>query len=170
VQAGFNLTTILQRPETIIQLLSVGIPLAGVVGAAAAGSAAFTGALMHYLQDQQRPWRVWGVIAGTAALVMALGFIILAGIFAGDSQPLQAAAAGFLIGLVLAATAALPLRQATAVRLGFSILAGCAIFVAAWAAGLIFNNGPAWWLLLMGGMSGAGFFWGLDQEKFNNMG
>lgn len=160
---GFNLTTLVQRPQTIIQLMSVGLPLAGVVGALVAGSAAFTGSVVHHLQDYKRPWYVWGVTVLTAGVMMAVGMVLLAAIFAGELQAARTALAGLLVGLVLAGAAALPWSGATAVRLGLAIGAGTAVFLAAEAAGLIFTEGPNLWLFISGGMAGAGFYWGLSR-------
>lgn len=164
LSGGYNLITILQLPETIIQLLSVGMPLAGVVGAAAAGSAAFNGAVDHYLADRQRPWRIWAVITLTSAVVLSLGFVILALVFSGESNLVRSAAAGFVIGLVLAGAGALPWRQQTAVRLALAVAAGSAVFALAWLVGLIFASGSVLWLLLVGGVAGAGFYWALGAS------
>jgi hypothetical protein len=96
--------------------------------------------------------------------VMGLGFVLMAQIFSGSVQPARTVAAGLLIGLGLAGGASLPLRLPQAPRLALAVAIGMASFVLAWWLGLIFNK-HFWALLWMGGVGGAGFFWGLAPNQ-----
>ena len=89
-------------------------------------------------------------------IIVALGQI-----FSGALEPVRTIAAGLLIGLGLAWPAAIPLRLGWPLRLGLAMLVGMTTFVLAWALGLIFNH-SFWWLLVMGGVGGAGFFWAFN--------
>jgi hypothetical protein len=144
--------------------MSVGIPLAGVLGMVAAGAGAFVGAILRSLGDRERPLRSWGAMMAVCTVLMGLGFVLLGQIFSGVVQPARTAAAGLLIGLGLSGGASLPLELPWAVRLALALAAGVAAFVLAWALGLIFNH-SFWWLLWMGGAGGAGFFWGLNPDR-----
>jgi hypothetical protein len=151
--------------QTVVSAMSVGVPLAGVIGMLAAGSGGFAGAVARALQDRERPWRRWLIVTGTSAAVLGLGFLLLAYVFgaAGGVRPLRSVLAGAVIGLGLAGAATAPLELAAPLRLGLATLAGVAAFVLAWALGLIFNY-TFWWLLLMGIPGSAGFFWGLNPS------
>ncbi len=148
------------RLSTMISAMSMGIPLAGVLGGLVAGSGAFVGVVMRALADREKPWRLWAVVTAVSMLIMGLGFVLLGQIFSGTPQPVRSLAAGMLIGLGLTGLAAMPWRWASPLRLGLAALAGIIAFVAAWGFGLLFNR-SFWWLLIMGGIGGIGFAWGL---------
>jgi len=149
--------------QTIVSAMSVGVPLAGLIGMLAAGSGGFAGVVLRNLQDRERPWRTWLAITATSGVVLGLGFILLASVFGafGQVRPLRSMLAGMVIGLGLAGAATAPLRLATVPRLGLATVAGVAAFVLAWSLRLIFNY-TFWWLFLMGVPGSAGFFWGLN--------
>jgi hypothetical protein len=149
--------------QAVVSAMSVGIPLAGALGVLAAGFGALVGITLRSLQDREQPLHAWAVVTVTSAAMMGLGFVLLGQIFRGVVQPARTIAAGLLIGLGLAGAVTAPLELSRPLRLGLAMLAGMAAFVLAWALGLIFNE-SFWWLLLMGGVGGAGFFWGLNPD------
>jgi hypothetical protein len=152
--------------QVILSVMTGGIPLAGVVGAFSGGSSAFFGAWLESVQDQPRPALAWLVRTVAGALAMGMGFVFLAYIFsaAGQARPLRSLAAGILIGLGLAGSAALPLKLKPLARLLLCVLGGSAAFVLAWVLGWIFSH-IFWWLLMMGAIGGVGYFWGIYQPE-----
>jgi hypothetical protein len=163
------------RWQAIISLMSVGVPLAGLIGMLAAGSGSFVGVVLRSLQDREWPWRTWLATTVTCALALGLGFILMASVFSpfGEARPLRSLLAGTMIGLGLAGAATVPWKWkgklATPLRLSLATAAGIAAFVLAGFLGLIFDHN-LWWLLLMGIPGSAGFFWGLNPSLRNKPG
>ncbi len=150
--------------QAAIGAMSVGVPLAGVIGALAAGAAAFARAVLSSVEDRPRPRRAWALAIAVGAAVMGIGFVFLGAIFAGTLQIARAIAAGALIGGCLTAAAALPDRLPPLARPLLASAVGIAGFVLAWRLGLLFNQ-VFWWLLAMGAMGGLGFWWGLEERS-----
>ncbi len=150
--------------QTAIGAMSVGVPLAGIIGALAAGGAAFARAVLSSLEDRPRPRRAWALATAVGAAAMAAGFVFLGAIFAGTLQIARTIAAGALIGGCLTAAAALPDRLPSLARPLFASVVGIAGFVLAWRLGLLFNQ-VFWWLLAMGATGGLGFWWGLEERS-----
>lgn len=150
--------------QAAVSAMSVGIPLAGVLGMVAAGAGAFVGAIVRSLGDCERPLRTWGAMTAVGMVLMGLGFVLLGQIFSGVVQPARTVAAGLLIGFGLSGGSSIPLKLPWALRLALALAAGVAAFVLAWALGLIFNHN-FWWLLWMGAVGGTGFLWGLNPAR-----
>jgi hypothetical protein len=150
-------------PRLLITLLSAGIPIAGVVGALAAGGAAFAGAVWQTLQDRPQPWATWGVKTGVGILLLGIGLLFPGTIIAGNSNMLQIFITGALLGLGLIGPTVLPLDQPRLIRLAIGLGGSVAAFLLAGSLGLI-SNAPIGWLLIMGLVSGFGFFWGLAEK------
>jgi hypothetical protein len=151
--------------RALIQLVSVGIPVAGVMGALVAGSGAFAWAILRDLGDREGRWRIWAIMTPLSAVVMGLSLLLYTYVFSGQPQPLRSMLAGLLIGLGLVGTATAPLKVPRLLGLGLAALAGIVAFGLAWYLGLIFNRSSFWWLLIMGGASGIGFFLGLNPGR-----
>lgn len=151
--------------QTIVSAMSVGVPLAGVIGMVAAGSGSFVRVVLRRLQDRERRWRSWLAVTVTCAVVLGLGFMFMASVVGtfGKVRPFHSMLTGIMIGLGLAGVATLPLKLTMPLRLGLATVAGVAAFVLAWRLGLIFNYN-FWWLLAMGVPGSAGFFWGLNSR------
>lgn len=150
--------------QAVVAAMSVGVPLAGVLGMLAAGLGALARVALRSLQDVECPWRSWAVVTVTGMAVMGLGFVLMAQIFSGSVQPARTVGAGLLIGLGVAGGAALPLRLPRVLRLALAVVIGMASFVLVWRLGLIYNR-HSWSLLWMGAVGGAGFFWGLEPSQ-----
>jgi hypothetical protein len=151
--------------QALARLMSVGMPVAGVMGVLGAGSAAFAGAALRSLADREVRWRTWAATTLAGGIGLGLAFLLFASVFLGQPQPLRSLAAGLLVGLGLAGAATAPLRAPKLLRLGLAALAGMAAFGLAWGLGLIFNRSSFAWLLLMGGASGVGFCLGLNPGR-----
>ena len=162
---GFALETILQDIVTILQLLTAGIPLAGVVGIVSAGVSAFGVAVLGSLQDEARPWFNWGVQTIIGAALMGAGFIFLTLIFRGTPNPLSAISAGLILGVGLIGSGSLPLvKQSIWLGLGLAIVISISAFFLVDQLDLV-NAERFWWNILMGGFSGAGLFWGFRETR-----
>jgi hypothetical protein len=149
----------------LARLMSIGIPVAGVMGVFGAGSAAFAGAALRSLADREERWRTWAAATLAGGIGLGLAFLLFSSVFLGQPQPLRSMAAGLLVGLGLTGVATAPLRAPRLLRLGLAALAGMAAFGLAWSMGLIFNRSSFAWLLLMGGASGVGFCLGLNPGR-----
>lgn len=149
--------------QAAIGAMSVGVPLAGIIGALAAGGAAFVRAVLRSLEDRTRPRRAWALTTVASAIVMGAGFVFLGAIFAGALQVARTFAAGVLIGGCLTAAAVLSDRLPPLARPLLASAVGIVGFVLAWRLGLLFNQ-VFWWLLAMGAASGLGFWWGLEER------
>lgn len=146
------------RPETIRELLLLALLVYGPLGAFSAGTAAFIGAVLRWLQDADQPWRDWAVISSVAAV--SLGFVYA--VVSGGQAATQAI--GFLmISFVVAGTAALPLRVFWPWRLLLTILASV---ISLWIAITwhlnIFSDTPEPWGILVFGFMGVGLFIALN--------
>ncbi len=165
---GFTLQLLLQNLDSILFGISVGIPNAGLIGALAGGVTAFAGAVARSLSDKIIKERIWLVQIAAGALSTCLGWLIFAFVMPPKGVDLgQTLSAGFVLGALLAAGAAIPFPPARIVRLLLSLLAGVTAFVLLGALSLIYNAVP-WWLIVMGLVAGAGFYWGMNPEKMND--
>ncbi|NUM48280.1 MAG: SIR2 family protein, partial [Anaerolineales bacterium] len=146
----------------ILGLIYFGIAMAGVLGATVGASTATNQAVFRYILDEERPFARW--LSGTtvSAVVMALSFLFLSGIFAGEPRVGLALAAGALIGAGLTAPAIAPLRVGRGIRLGLSALSGVIVFLI--ANQLLFNQAIIWGAL-MGLAGGIGFFLAFNWKK-----
>lgn len=149
--------------RTAVQLMSLGFPLAGLIGALVGGSSGFAGSVLHALADRERRWLRWAIINLTGATAMGLGLMLLAYVSAGTPRPLRSLAAGALVGLVLTGVAVLPVRWPAVLRWALGIVSGMGIFLLVWWLGLLF--GRLGWLLLMGGAAGLGMALGLGPVR-----
>jgi type II secretory pathway predicted ATPase ExeA len=140
-----------------IQLMSLGIPLAGLLGAMTAGVAVFVREARRALADDDRPWHVWGMAAAAAGVAGGLGFVLLSYVLAGAARPGRAFAGGALIGAGLVGMAMAPVKIANWGRLILVVLGGIALFFLASRLGLIFVQRAFWWPIVIGGTSGLGF-------------
>ncbi len=170
---GFTLANLLQNFQTMLFSISVGIPIMGLIGALAAGAIAFGGALALYLPDSAESRRNSLVQIGIGALAMSLGWLLFAIVMPGKLLIWKTLAAGLLLGAFLAAGAIVPwpkARPPRPLRLLLAMLAGVAAFVLLGALSLVYNA-VFWWLIVMGLVAGAGFFWGLNpsEEIQNNI-
>ncbi len=95
---------------------------------------------------------------------MSLGWLIFAIVMPGDVRLWQTLAAGLLLGALLAAGATIPFARLRILRLALSLLAGVVAFVLLGLLSLIYNA-IFWWLVVMGLVAGAGFFWALNPEE-----
>jgi hypothetical protein len=142
----------------------LGLSLAGVLGALAAGGGALARATLRALQDGERPLRTWAVTSVISALFFSLGLALVGYVSqaVGDSPRTgQTLLTGLLIGAVVAGTATLPTRLPWPVRLALTAAAGIAVFLLAGFLELL-SVASNWWLALMGGAGGVGFFWALN--------
>jgi hypothetical protein len=154
------------RWQAVVSLMSLGIPLAGVIGILAVGGGAFVGVALRSLQDRELPLRTWAVTTLVSAGLFSLGLLFLGAISFGNLSSGRTVAAGLLIGLGLAGVATAPLKLAGPLRLGLAALVGIAMFVLVGRLGLFFNR-SSWWLLVMGGASGMGFSLGLSHSRLD---
>lgn len=161
---GFSLSLLGQRFESILFGVSSGIPVMGVIGAAATAVTAAAGAILTSLEDRRNPRRTWAVQSGAGTLALALLWLLFAFVFPGETVAWRTLATGGLIGLGLFGVATAPLPVAGAVRLGLGALVGAAVLYLAYAFGLIFV-GVVWWVVWMGAISGLGVAWGLPPIK-----
>jgi hypothetical protein len=91
---------------------------------------------------------------------MGLGFSLLASIFIADEQPFQAAGGGLLIGFAVIGVVLAPLKISTILRGLLAVGVGIGTFLIAWVLGWLFVP-AAWWMIVMGAVAGAGFYFGL---------
>jgi|GEM_PF-951847 len=161
---GFTLPLLSQRLDSILFGISAGIPIMGLIGALAGGAIAFAGAAARYLPDTIKTRQVWLIQTGAGAAAMALGWLIFAIIMPGDVRIWQTLAAGILLGAVLAAGVTIPYPLPWAARIAVSLLAGVGVFILLAALSLIFNA-VFWWLIVMGLVAGARFFWGMNPRE-----
>jgi hypothetical protein len=161
---GFTLANLSQNFQTMLFSISVGIPIMGLIGGLAAGAIAFGGALALYLPDRADSRRNKLVQIGIGALAMSLGWLLFAIVMPGKLLLWRTLAAGLLLGALLAAGAISPWPKARPpgpVGLLLAMLAGVAAFVLLGALSLVYNA-VFWWLIVMGLVAGAGFYWGLN--------
>lgn len=146
----------------ILGLIYFGVAVAGVLGAAAGAITAANQAIFRYILDGERPLARW--LSGTLLCtgVMALNFLFLSGIFAGEPRVGPALAAGALIGAGLAAPVIAPLRMGRGIRLGVSALSGGIVFLL--ANQLLFQQAMLW-AVLMGLAGGTGFFLAFNWRR-----
>ena len=161
---GFTLPLLLQRLDSILFGVSAGIPIMGLIGGLAGGVTALGGAIARYLPDQAEEQRIWLVQIGAGAAAMSLGWLLFAIVMPGDVRLWQTLSAGLLLGALLAAGATPPFPWRRAPRLALSILASVAAFILLGSLSLIYNA-VFWWLIVMGLVAGAGFFWGLNPNE-----
>ena len=166
---GFTLPLLLQRLDSILFGISAGIPIMGLIGGLAGGVTALAGAVVRHLSDRADAHRVWLVQTGAGAAAMSLGWLIFAIVMPGDVQLWQTLVAGALLGGLLTAGATIPFLSSSLARPVLSLLAGLIAFVLLGALALVYNA-VFWWLIIMGLVAGAGFFWGLnpDDDLQNN--
>jgi HEAT repeat protein len=151
--------------RTVVQLMSLGVPIAGLMGALTAGSGSFAYSTLRSLSDREQRWCIWAIMTAVSGVMMSLGFLLFAFIFLGQPQPLRSVLAGLLIGLGLVGTATLPIGLPRLLGLGLSAVAGVATFLAVSQLGLIFGHDKLWWLLIMGAASGIGLYLGLNPGR-----
>lgn len=159
----FNAQNILS-PRLLLGSALLGLSLAGLVGALAAGSGAFVRVVLQSLQDRELPWRTWAASTLVSSLFFSLGLVLVGAISraVGDSpRTLPTMLAGFLIGGVVTGLAGLPVRLPWLLGLGLSGAAGVIVFWLAEVLGLLSLDSFGW-LALMGGASGLGFFLALN--------
>ncbi|GAB4568296.1 MAG: hypothetical protein Kow0047_21070 [Anaerolineae bacterium] len=116
--------------RTTVQLMSLGMPLAGLIGAVALGGSAWAATVVDRLADRERPWRDWaaGTLAG--ALLMGLGFVALTYVFKGTPRPWRAALAGLWVGAAVSGGARLPWPRWRLARIALALLLSVGAFVA----------------------------------------
>ncbi len=158
---GFTLALLRQNLDSMVFGISAGIPIMGLIGGLAGGVIALAGAVVRYLSDRTTARRVWNVQTGAGAAAMGLGWLIFAIVMPGDVPLWQTLSAGLLLGGMLASGATIPLPSSRLARLLLSLLAGVIAFVLLGALSLVYNA-IFWWLIIMGLVAGAGFFWGLN--------
>ncbi len=148
----------------VLGLVYFGVSLAGVLGATNGAMTATNQALFKYILDGDRPVARW--LSGTAlsAVVMAISFLFLSGIFPGETRILQPMLAGAVIGAGLTAPALAPLKLSWGVRCALSAISGVVVFFV--GNQLLFNQ-AIMWAALMGLAGGFGFFLAFNLRREN---
>lgn len=169
IAGGFTLALLRQNLDSMVFGISAGIPIMGLIGGLAGGFTALSRAIVRYLPDgvdNRHNWLVqnWLVQIGAGAIAMSLGWLIFAIVMPGDVKLWQTLIAGLLLGGLLAAGATIPFPSSSLGRLVLSLLAGVIAFALLGALALIYNA-IFWWLIVMGLVAGAGFFWGLNPDE-----
>ncbi len=158
--AGASLSANIQARFYLGAVL-LGMSLAGVMGALAVGAGTFVQLAITSLEDRARLVRTWAVTTLVSGLFFSLGLVLIGAVSAGSPRPIETLIAGLIMGLSIAAAAALPFLKAAASRLAVTALAGIGSFVLVGFLGLFFNQSTGW-LVLMGLGCGIGFYLGLN--------
>ena len=161
---GFRLPLVSQNSDTVLFLISTGIPIMGLIGGLAGGATALAGAVARYLPDRPGLRRIWLAQTGVGALAMCLGWLLFAVVMPGKLLLWRTLAAGLLVGALLAAGGTIPWPWPRWLRFAASLVAGIGAFLLVYKLSLIYTADD-WWLIVMGLVAGAGFFWGLNPEK-----
>lgn len=160
---GFTLPLLMQRLDSILFGVSAGIPIMGLIGGLAGGVAGLAGAVARHIPDSVTLRTTWLVQIAAGAGAMMLGWLIFAIVMPGDVRLWQTLIAGLLVGGLLAAGSTQPFVDNRVASLGLSVTVGVAAFILLGSTGLIYNA-IAWWLMIMGAVAGAGYFWGMNPE------
>ena len=121
-------------------------------------------AVFKYILDGDQPFARWLSGTSLSAVVMAISFLFLSGIFPGETRILQPMLAGALIGAGLTAPAIAPLKFSRGVRFSISAISGVVVFLV--GNQLLFNQAILW-AILMGLAGGIGFFLAFNLRKEN---
>ena len=162
--SSVEIEQVLAQWKLVVSLVTMGIPLAGMVGTVAAGSSAFVTALLGSLGDRAQDWRNWIFGTLTGAILMGLGFMLLGAIFAGEARLLQLFAAGALVGGLLIGVSAAPVSAPRWLIGILAVIAGVLAFILSGQLGW-FDSPVTWWLVFMGSVAGIGFYLGLRPGR-----
>lgn len=156
----FGLATI--RPDTLaatIQLLGAALFFGGIFGLLAPTLGAFVHTLLRRLLDGRR-WLIAGVVAVVTAVCQSATFLFFSNSL-GSPDRLNLLLAGCLIGGLTGFAASAPLRWPSPGQLLLTVLLCLLAFWSVSTVGWAFFVGLGW-LLLLGGMTGLGFFAALN--------
>ncbi|RLT39591.1 MAG: hypothetical protein DWI57_09995 [Chloroflexi bacterium] len=161
---GFSLALLWQSRDSILFGVSAGIPIMGLIGGLTGSVTGSVGAIARYLPDRVDSRRVWLAQTGAGATAMGLGWLIFAIIRPGDVRLWQTLLAGLLLGALLVGASTAPVAWPRMFRLALSLAAGVVAFILLGLLALIYNK-VFWWLIVMGLVAGAGFFWAMNPDE-----
>jgi len=147
----------------LIPLLILSMPITGIWGALAATMDAFLGTSLNTI-FQLRPWYTWWIRVLSGAFLLGLGFVILNLLTSGSKPLIETFLAGFVMESGAAGMATLPWRISKTWRAISTVLVGMVVFGTVRASGLFFSQGSVTTMLLVGGVAGLCFYWGLQPE------
>lgn len=152
-----------------LALILFGVAPAGLLGALAGGAGAFLRATLRTLPDYPSARRTWIGPSLAVGVIFGLGWWFYLSIMELSAGFSQALVGGFLMGLVLAGVATLPVRLPRLAHLALTIFIGVVAVQGLSSLELLVRSVPQgdilnfWTATLMGAIGGAGLYLALNS-------